>query len=96
MLADMTAPQFEDWWTLHLADPWGDTRADWRSAREVWATFQAFSKRKLRERDYLMKFRRAPGAINPATYKQMAAARYARFNAAKDAIARQRGGRKAG
>lgn len=95
MLADMTAAQFEDWWELHLSDPWGDARADYRAARQVWATIQVHTKRRVREKDYLLKFRpHTSTAIDAAQYKRRAMMRYEAHNAAMDAIEQQRGGRK--
>lgn len=58
MLRDMPYGQFMDWVEYHCIEPWGEERADLRSAIGAWTTATAFGGRKSRVKvgDFMPKF----------------------------------------
>ena len=58
MLEDMSCAQFMEWAEYHCAEPWGEERADLRSAIAAWTTATAFGGRKSHVKviDFMPKF----------------------------------------
>jgi hypothetical protein len=69
MMAEMPESEFRDWMAIYEDEPWGETRADMRMARQTWATFQVKSKRKLKEADFMFKFRQKQKPPTPEEYR---------------------------
>ena len=80
LLAELSHAEFEDWLTYYQLEPWGEERADLRMARQVWATLQPHSKKKLDERKFVFDFapKREP---TPEEYRRRADAHFTRIAA---------------
>lgn len=77
MLAEMPASQFDDWLAAYNAEPWGEERADMRMARQVWATLQVASKKKLKESNYRFDFAGTRPRLTPEQYRAKSMRAYA-------------------
>jgi hypothetical protein len=77
MMAEMPESEFRDWMADYEREPWGEERADMRMARQTWATFQVKSKKKLKEPDFMFKFRNNQKPPTPEEYRMKAMRAYA-------------------
>jgi hypothetical protein len=75
MLDEMSAGEFDDWCEFYCREPWGEHRADRRMQRLVWAILQPYTKRRLRESDFALRFD-IKTATDEGQYKARSMQRY--------------------
>ncbi len=72
MLEQITSQEYDKLMSVLAVSPPPDVRADLRAGRQAWATLQPHSKKRLKERDYVLKITAPHAARRPdaAAFRQ--------------------------